>query len=139
MKKFVASALTPVLLMIVACGKDQPMEVLANETVSAFLSYPNVTCMAEDTTGHIWIGTSYGLNRSLTYGYHQYYAGKDSLSLQNNHITALYTDHDGRMWVACKGGNLCYLTTEGSFRQVAIDYHEKVRISFAELSGGRLF
>lgn len=139
MKTSFVSYLAISLAIFVSCGKGQPLETPANETFSSFLSYPNVTCMAEDATGHIWIGTSYGLNRSLTYGYHQYYAASDSLSLANNHITTLYTDHDGRMWIASKGGNLCYLTPEGTFRPVAIDYHEKVRISFVELSGGRLF
>lgn len=126
------------LICAVACEKPHTLETPSNETISSFLSYPYVTAIAEDATGHIWIGTTYGLNRAAPSGYHQYYAGRDSLSLQNNHIISLYTDHAGRLWVASKGGNLCYLGEEGTFHQVAMEYHEKVRISFLETLGGRL-
>ncbi len=138
MKNVLVFSLIVSLGCLASCGKTPTADPPANEVVSSFLSYPNVTSMAEDVTGHIWIGTSYGLNRAMPYGYHQYFADTDSLCLQNNHVTALYSDRSGRLWIAGKDGNLCYLTEKGQFRPVSIGYHEKVRVSFVEMPSGEL-
>ena len=132
MKSFFLPSVMVFLCWAVSCDKPQLLEPPVNEAVSSFLSYPNVTAIAEDATGHVWVGTSYGLNRAMPYGYHQYYSDSDSLCLQNNHIIALFSDKSGRLWVASKGGNLCYLTEDGCFHQVSVPYHEKVRMSFLE-------
>ena len=138
MKECVAYILVAFTCLAISCTSDQVPQQQVAEDVSPFLSYPDVTSFAEDATGHVWIGTSYGLNRALNYGYHQYFAGSDSPAL-NNHITSLFCDQKGRLWVTGKRGNLCYLSEDGHFHQVTIDYHEKVRMSFLEMSGERLF
>lgn len=131
-------ALCTVLPVFFSCGKTSPVEPLPNEVISTSLSFPTVTSIAEDATGHIWIGTSRGLNRDLTYGYHQYFAAADSLSLQDDHIKTIFPDRDGRLWVAGSNGTLSYLSQEGTFRQVDLPFREKARISFAQTEDGGL-
>ncbi|MEH0152882.1 two-component regulator propeller domain-containing protein [Limibacter armeniacum] len=57
------------------------------------LSHSTVYAITQDDRGYVWIGTREGLNRYDSYGLRTFYAGEDSLSLRDNHITALlYAD-----------------------------------------------
>ena len=123
------------LVLPTSCQERTTFQEVDSEAISVSLTHPRVTTIAEDTTGHVWIGTSHGLNRSLTYGYHQYFAGCDSLSLQDNHISRLVVDGEGHLWVGFVGGSLGYLTEEGVFRQVGIEYHGNSLMSFLEIEG----
>ncbi|MBR1570871.1 MAG: response regulator [Bacteroidales bacterium] len=121
------------------CTPGQPVPAASAEAVSPELTHPRVTTLAEDGTGHVWIGTTHGLNRAIPYGYHQYFAGEDSLSLTDNHIARIYRDRSDRLWVATINGKLCYLTTEGTFTQVPIEYCGNGIMSFLEMPDGTFF
>ena len=81
---------------------------LSNQRVSAF---------AEDSDGHIWIGTFRGLDKYTVHDYHQYFATGDSLGLPDNQITALHGSASGQFWVATTNG-VAVRAVGGSFRTV---------------------
>ncbi len=134
-----AIVLILILRVTVSCYKEKPVPAAGNEAVSTELTHPRVTALEEDNTGHIWVGTTHGLNRALPSGYHQYLAGNDSLSLSDNHIARLFQDRSGRLWVATINGRICYLTEEGHFVQVPVEYRGNVKISFLEMPDGCFF
>jgi len=121
------------------CTAPQPLPATTSEAISSGLTHPRVTTIAEDSTGHIWIGTTHGLNRAIPYGYHQYFAGEDSLSLSDNHIARVFEDRNGKLWVASINGKLCYLTKEGAFIQVPVEYCGNGIMSFLEMPDGDVF
>ena len=123
---------------VAACSRQVPAPVSTDEQISRMLTHPRVTAIAEDTTGHIWIGTTHGLNRAMGSGYHQYLAGKDSLSLSDNHISQLFTDRSGRLWIATINGSVCYLTEQYRFRQVPIPYGGNAKLSFGQTEDGTI-
>lgn len=47
------------------CTPGQPVPAASDEAVSSELTHPRVTALAEDGTGHVWIGTAHGLNRAI--------------------------------------------------------------------------
>ena len=66
------------------------------------LSNPLVSCMTEDGSGNIWIGTSRGLNKYNGSSYIVYY--QEENGLLDDLITSLCTDADGTLWVATGSG-----------------------------------
>jgi signal transduction histidine kinase/ligand-binding sensor domain-containing protein/DNA-binding response OmpR family regulator len=72
------------------------------------LSQSNVTCLLQDSTGFIWLGTQDGLNRYDGYQFTVFrYDPADSASIPNNYIKGLAEGEGGNLWVATWGGGLC--------------------------------
>jgi signal transduction histidine kinase/ligand-binding sensor domain-containing protein/CheY-like chemotaxis protein len=64
------------------------------------LSHNNVSCIAQDSTGFIWLGTHKGLNRFEGFGFKTYLNDpKDSNSLVSVHIECLLFDKKGNLWI----------------------------------------
>ena len=81
------------------------------------LSQGNVTCIARDNRGFLWIGTRFGLNRYDFESVKQYFhdpANEDN-SLPDNHIQNLFVDNHGVLWVACERGLAHYDERSDSF------------------------
>jgi PAS domain S-box-containing protein len=61
-----------------------------------------VWALAEDATGHVWVGTRYGVVRQMPDGRMTHYsihpAGGD------DHVSALLFDRDGRLWIGHRSG-----------------------------------
>jgi len=84
-----------------ACFSQKPGLIFRHITRSTGLPVDDVTCLAQDSTGFIWIGTSEGLFRFDGFNYRPFYASFDkSSSLHSNYIKKLYTDSKGRLWIA---------------------------------------
>ncbi|MBN2273177.1 MAG: hypothetical protein JXR41_08395 [Bacteroidales bacterium] len=76
------------------------------------LTNSNVTAIAQDTLGYIWIGTQSGLNRFDGYSLKGYkFVIGDDHSLIDNEISILFLDSHGRLWVGTHRG-LCYYVPE---------------------------
>ena len=86
----------------------QVAERLSNQRVNAF---------AEDADGHIWIGTSRGLNKYSIHEYHQYFRTDDTLGLPDNQISALHNSAAGQLWVGTPFG-VAVRMDNGRFRHV---------------------
>jgi signal transduction histidine kinase/ligand-binding sensor domain-containing protein len=88
--------------------------VLVRETHPQLLK-KNITAITQDSTGFMWFGTDNGLIRfdGLSTRVYNHVPGDDS-SLIDGHIRALYTDHEGRLWVVAEGGGLSLYQPETS-------------------------
>ena len=72
------------------------------------IAYNQITALAEDHTGTLWIGTfTGGLNRYVPAKQHfvRYrFSATDSLSLSGDIITAIFEDRSGNLWVGTASG-----------------------------------
>lgn len=92
-----------------------------SKTIGSELSNQNVTAMAEDADGYIWIGTERGLNRYNAYDYTQYfYNPSDTTSLNSDHITCLNIDSHRRLWIGTDNGIALY-TQADNFHRIPCD------------------
>jgi signal transduction histidine kinase/ligand-binding sensor domain-containing protein/DNA-binding response OmpR family regulator len=106
--------------------------------IATDISNLQVTSFAEDSLGHIWIGTSRGANKYITYEYHQYFNSDDSLSLCDNQIRQIYRDSKNRLWFATSNG-ICIYNEKDSFDKIPIENPNQNAISILEDSEGRIF
>lgn len=64
------------------------------------LSNNTIYSIAQDTTGFLWIGTSYGLNKYDGNKITQYYFDPDDpSSIGDNYIQKIFIDSEGNIWV----------------------------------------
>lgn len=104
------------LLKALVCVNAQTGLFFASDRLSSTL----ISCLCQDKTGYIWIGTDYGLNRFDGYRFTSYlHDGRDSTSLCYNVIVSLYCDTDGRVWVGTSKGLQRYDETADRF----VTYH----------------
>jgi len=81
------------------------------------LSSNNVSCIAQDEQGFIWIGTADGLNRLDGYRVKRFYHNPASEnSLVNNGIHQIVPDERGRLWITTREGLSIYDKKTGRFR-----------------------
>jgi signal transduction histidine kinase/ligand-binding sensor domain-containing protein len=94
------------------------------------LSSQDATCMAQDSTGFIWIGTSDGLNRYNGNEIKQYkWIPGDSTSISDNEILGLFTDSDSILWIITRHGLCRYLPATDNFRRLDSLYDEGVPVT----------
>ena len=100
------------MCLITACNpsdtKPAPEGSIESPVITNDLSNQKVTAFAEDAQGHIWIGTSRGVNKYNVHEYHQYYCTDDSLDIPDNQINDLFRDSQGRLWVVTVNGTSLY-------------------------------
>ena len=81
------------------------------------LSSNNVSCIAQDKEGFIWIGTGDGLNRLDGYRVKRFYHNPiNENSLINNGIHQIVPDGKDRLWITTREGITVYNKKNGSFR-----------------------
>ena len=96
MKRILALILLAVPCVLMAQGYT------SSEPSQPGLSSPNVTSMAEDDDGNIWIGTIRGLNRYNGSSYVAFY--QEDNGLPDDAISAVCRDSDGNLWVGTGSG-----------------------------------
>ncbi len=73
--------------------------------------------------GFLWLGSSDGLIRFDGKNFTSYRNKRnDSLSIPNNIINCLYTDHNGNIWAATNGGLCYYDFASDVFRRFRFDF-----------------
>ena len=129
-------------LSALSCGSSEEGKDDSNgqqtEIISPEISHSYITSFAEDKWGHVWIGTSHGLNRNTVNAYHQYLASADSLTLDDNHISTLLCDSKQRLWVATLNNHVSLLTEDGKFRRIHVGYDKTGRTQLLETSLGQV-
>ncbi len=131
--------LSLILLILAAIPVAASEYLCRNISLDEGLSQSNVTALARDGRGFLWIGTRFGLNRyDFERVVNYYHDPTDPNSLPNNSICALYTDSRGRLWVACEYGVAYYDELSNSFIQLRIDGRQLGVRSFYEESDGLL-
>ncbi|HAT62916.1 MAG TPA: hypothetical protein DCS83_10345, partial [Prevotella sp.] len=99
------------------CKIDQDAE--NNLVISKDLSNSRIQCIAQDSSGYIWIGTFRGLNRYDGHQYHQYFCTTNSLGLPDNDIEDIFCDSRHRLWVATVNG-ICVYNKEDKFDRIPV-------------------
>src|SRR5579872_4146535 len=73
------------------------------------LSNLNITAIAQDSKGFLWVGTLDGLNRFDGYDFKIYRnIENDTTSLVKNRIESIYEDSDSTLWVSTLNSGLQY-------------------------------
>ena len=84
------------------------------------LSSLNVTTIAQDSMGLVWIGTSAGINVYDGKTYTQYFHdASDTTALPDDYINIIHRDRRGRMWIGTQNGLAMYLGA-GRFRRFGL-------------------
>lgn len=112
-----------IIFLLVSChkaGQDTDVNAIPSMHVSSELSNQRVTAFAEDSLGHIWIGTFRGLNRYNSLDFHQYFCTDSCIDLPDNQICALFNDSRHRLWVATINGIAVYDNND-HFRTIPSD------------------
>ncbi len=135
MKKYVL-ILFPVLwiLLVIAYivdpGRLSTRNVLnatSSQTAKDYmLSSLNVTAIAQDMRGLVWIGTSAGINIYDGKNYIQFFHDRnDTTALPDDYINVLHLDRKGRMWVGTQNG-LARYEGGGLFRRYRLPSGENI-------------
>lgn len=93
------------------------------------LTSDKTTHITQDYLGFIWVGTEEGLNRIIDYGlYDQHtFDRKDSTTLSNNDISAIFEDSQKRLWVGTMNGLNLYNRELNSWKRIHVA-HEQERV-----------
>lgn len=87
------------LLLLPVAANVPDMKFLRLDTRDG-LSNSSILSLLRDSKGYVWIGTPYGLNRYDGYRFRTYYSDvKDTMTLRNNYVDAIYENADGKLWV----------------------------------------
>jgi diguanylate cyclase (GGDEF)-like protein len=76
----------------------------------------NITCLAQERTGYLWVGTQNGLYRYDGSKFQRY--GADQ-GVPDRIIDNIYVGNDGTLWVGTTGG-IYFKRRDGSFAQVKV-------------------
>lgn len=96
-----------VLFLFSLCNMlhGNPGPKLSNISLKEGLSNLNVSSVAEDRLGYIWVGTMRGLNRyNGAYFTHYIHNPKETNTLNSNHINALLSATDGNIYIGTENG-----------------------------------
>ena len=132
-----------ILLLAVSCSSYESGETLRPEEGSIVLSERisnlKVNGFAEDKDGHIWIGTSRGLNKYTINEYQQFFCTDDTLGLPDNQINAVFSSRDGSLWVATVNG-VARRTPKGGFTRIPMmDRNRNISVMMESREGEMLF
>ncbi len=126
------------LLLSLSCSKvTSSPDISSPWTIARDLSNQRVRSFAEDSQGHMWIGTFRGLNRYAAGEYIQYFQTDDGSGLPDNEIYKLYTDRGGRLWASTTSG-ICYYTDQDRFHRPRNSFHNLV-YQIEESPEGKIF
>lgn len=125
---------------------DQKLENFSADGNPGSLSGNEVTKLAVDDTGNIWVGTyGFGIDvyNASTGTFTNHRAGKNGLS--NDFINCLYKGPDGTMWVGTMNGGLCrYQSQSKTFKAYRKDgtarsIQDDIVRSVCQASNGKIY
>ena len=113
-------------LMLCLTVLGQTRHFYTSERLSSNL----ITCICQDKSGYIWIGTEYGLNRYDGYRFTNYlHDANDPFSLVSNNITSLFIDIKGCLWIGTGIGLVRYSNDTERFERVDLPSKSAPRIN----------
>ncbi len=117
------------LFVTQACNRLYAQDINENNftlyTKQHGLSHNNITGIAQDSTGYLWLATSYGLNRFNGNNFVQFHSSKDSLSLPSEYISGLVWLSNRRLATYTLEGLHIVDTRTGETRNLLIPYSDK--------------
>lgn len=113
------------LFVIMLCGLLQISYASSRDFVFERIKTENglsqsiVTCMLQDKTGFIWMGTQDGLNRfdGYTFMVYKNQPGNNN-TLVNNSISCLLQTADGKLWIGTQRGLCTYHTCQKKWETI---------------------
>lgn len=100
-------------------------------TIAEGLGHTDATCIAQDTSGFIWIGTYFGLNRFDGYEVKSYVMDKESINNAFlNRINSICINGLNQVWLATQGGIKCFDISSERF--IDLDYSKEEEADFNE-------
>lgn len=101
------------LLLLLASSGQSSNLIFKHLNRESGLPVDVVTCLAQDSTGFIWIGSSEGLFRFDGFSYKSFYSTPgNNQTIPNNLINKIYVDRDGLLWVGT-GDGLAIIKNDG--------------------------
>jgi len=90
-------------------------------TIDEGLSNNRISCILQDSTGFIWIGTANGLNKFDGYQFKTFVNNKNnSKSISNNHINSMCIGDSSELWIATNMGVNIYNPYKASFSHIVL-------------------
>jgi diguanylate cyclase (GGDEF)-like protein len=106
------------LVLTAASRASTPDMLFARLGSDQGLSHGAIRAIVQDADGFMWFGTEDGMDRYDGYELRHFIHHRgDPVSLPNEWVSALASDHAGRLWVGGVGGGVVWRETrDGSFR-----------------------
>lgn len=124
---------------IVSCTDEQNVPLVSNTpVVSSEISNQQISSFAEDSVGHIWMGTMRGLNKFVVNEFYQYFNSENPNSLCFDQVTKIFRDSRNRLWIGTRGG-ICRYTDRDNFERIPIDGVSQNVVEILEDSEGGIF
>lgn len=103
-KKYVCILMVWASILFAACpGYAQQFDI-RNWTVMDGLPQAEVSAIAQDQAGYLWMATGSGLTRFDGKKFQTYSSGD---GLRSNVVTEVFVDHEKKLWVATEGNGVC--------------------------------
>jgi len=131
---FILSSLKPdILPQSKEKTTNWPEPVFEHFTIADGLPENTIRCILQDHLGYMWFGTQNGLVRYDGYNMKIYQPDlKDSLSISDRQIYALYEDKSGTLWVGTeKGGLNRFDRKTETFTKYELDSHDSSTIDIS--------
>jgi signal transduction histidine kinase/DNA-binding response OmpR family regulator/ligand-binding sensor domain-containing protein len=128
-----------VILLLFSCAKEQNAPAaIDTPTISSEISNQQISSFAEDSTGHIWIGTMRRLNKLVINEFQQYFSSENPNSLSFDQISQIYRDSRNRLWIGTRNG-ICIYTDRDNFERIPLESVSQNVVEILEDSEGRIF
>ena len=111
MHKLVSLILYALLGAITASAQNHPL-VFKNITRGSGLPVDEITTLAQDSTGFIWIGTLEGLYRYDGFNFKSF-SFDGTPNAHGTTITRMIVDRRGRLWLAPMDGGISCMSNTG--------------------------
>jgi len=108
---------------------------LRNIAFKEGLNNMNISSIAQDHQGYIWVATMGGVSRYNGYEFKRFYFdSSDPSSLRSNHVASLFCSSEGIMYIGTVKGMNCFDSKSGKLTPVFPDFNYNV-YAFAEWEG----
>jgi ligand-binding sensor domain-containing protein/two-component sensor histidine kinase len=117
MQRFISSL---VFFFFYIYGYSQSTDpIFRHITRSSGLPVDEVTCIVQDSSGFMWLGTREGLFRYDGFSFKGFYNKPgDNSTIPGNYITQIYLDSKGLLWILTGRNGLAVMSSEGKVLQV---------------------
>ncbi|MEM1118823.1 MAG: two-component regulator propeller domain-containing protein, partial [Bacteroidota bacterium] len=119
------------LVLVFSCPAQSPTLQFAHLALSDGLAHSNVSCIKQDQSGYVWIGTFNGLSRYDASSMKNFLNQGDSTSLCRNNVSSLALSNDKSLYVGMTDCINKYLPDSRSFQPIEVVLASKAPSRFS--------